>query len=1676
MTDEELLDAKAYLALIEEGSLDETEFKKVATPQEIMALRHFRNLRDGHDYASLINEGAINEEDFKTDQDFFKLQDFKAFNTEPSFAEKLVGPTPTGTGTPQTLQLQPATPEQFEQNKQAVMDFLASNITPVEEPVDVALANYKRKVGQQLTEREALELTKLGTLPHELQQKYLKGLTESEIAKTQEIEGIRFADPTDLFGLFEGLLTFGFAWKPAANTIKGIVAEEVGLNLSFIPMDRIVQLVAEKRIDPVTGTELILNMIPGGLFGLGRGGLAKRAATKETKEKAERVLKQKIQKELAQLEHIETQRRTPITEAEPQGTPITQEVEIETLTGAEPTPKERTKEIFGSETGTQPESVGRPASLDDLNRKIFGKDFDKPSVKGKEPEIPAVTEVKPGKIEQPDIVVDTEIAKKVGRPNKQREKDIEDIIKARQHLSANQDLLNELPDTELNLNKEQQQSIKKILDTNINRKNSMFVDANKRLDDLPITEEEFERLGVNRQKLYEQERTRLLKQVGKSNKLTPNQKIFVREIMLKEKPAKPVEIKKSVQPAKQETATEIIKKRKTSFKKQLEVDADEFLTRSIEDFESITGSKPTQNELLTLQHEAGRLLDVNKDLPVIKKKREFFNKAKEVGREEDALTILAKDKSIPKFANLGQFSDRQTSAIHPHIIELPEVVEMAKDLTGKYPKVAENIARNRNVTGLFDPKKGLIKLKAEIAKDPIQANRTISHEFGHIADWMDEKTLIRGNIFGSIKSVKNETKGEIITPIGTFKNTEIRNELKEVSAIWKPFDRTESKKYTSMRDSSRELYADAWSVLLNDPAFLQQKAPKFMKAFSHFLDRKPKVFAKYQEIINRIHGKDVVDAFRGRVRDSLKKTEDGYISDLYKSGIDDLTATKLAFFDRFEGTLKRVGKIGDKNIPDAQNPKFAIQEMLHTGSQIEVLFKDYVQNIFRPLAKYKLDAIDAGEYLLYNRSATERKELFNPLGATEKRSLEAIERIKQTSSKEQFDVLEKAKNDLHATRKPIIDKIKTSGVFNNKLVNFIENNKDYVNFDVQQTFDERYGKLGSKIIYEKWGTLNEIWNPLTTTMLKDLSLMYSVNRQIALRQVAEFMQQWFPSEIFKAARGKGGFILPPKNKAQGVIAYLDKGKMKAYYVPKEISIGFEPSIRSNPVYTGLIDKGDAITNPFRQLFVNKNPLWLLIRNPMRDFETPSLLLPKMNPVRFLPWYTKNINHAWSSVFGIPTPHARKVMLNAEVLSMSSRWDITETDRQVERMLRQLGLNPKAYDKKITGPILRLFDQIDKFAQFMERIPKFASSDYLEQTFPNMSPQVRREMVAGRGGSPFFARAGTLAPIYNNTWIYSNANKEGFRVGWEVMKKSPAAFAAKVVFMAGAVPAAIQHGAEKGMFNWIDPEIQTVFQGASEFDKTNYTLLPSGVIRNKSGLAKFVHYLKLPRAETSRFFMGMFRKMFQIADGEGLNSLTDLISFAEGQLPSFNPAIMFVADVGQAVADLDPYDWFRGKYQVPKNIWDSNSPEKWKIFAESQAKNLGLSVFVNLDEDATSQDVKNLWQRLYGYPIIGPFTKGLFKVTNQGFNEIAMHEIEKSEKANKTINVDANKAAHKFANGEKLTRDEIALLLLKPRQREKIPFLIKQKQGSVRARILSIQGITKESKMKALQALEEMNVE
>ncbi len=284
---------------------------------------------------------------------------------------------------------------------------------------------------------------------------------------------------------------------------------------------------------------------------------------------------------------------------------------------------------------------------------------------------------------------------------------------------------------------------------------------------------------------------------------------------------------------------------------------------------------------------------------------------------------------------------------HVRAIEMPELVHLARQLSGNdvllrtFPK-SHGMFRHRG-------EDFRIELDRRIFADPVSAQRTMAHELGHMIDYLDDKTMNRGNLLGRLAVLREhlgttlpdtpwnpnqalqpkereklrraaekeigkrppqdeeadlaawkeavaksyaEKVEEVIADRGLLKDQEIRAELIGVSEWWRPYEADKvSAGYIDYRNSSVELYADALSVLFNAPSELRDRAPLFFAGWMAYLDRKPEAKHALQDAWHFLHQGQiaVVAARNDRIKAGFVKAEEFLINHARERELDRTT-------------------------------------------------------------------------------------------------------------------------------------------------------------------------------------------------------------------------------------------------------------------------------------------------------------------------------------------------------------------------------------------------------------------------------------------------------------------------------------------------------------------------------------------------------------------------------------------------------------------------------------------------------------------------------------------------------------------------------------------------------------------------------------------------------------------
>lgn len=990
------------------------------------------------------------------------------------------------------------------------------------------------------------------------------------------------------------------------------------------------------------------------------------------------------------------------------------------------------------------------------------------------------------------------------------------------------------------------------------------------------------------------------------------------------------------------------------------------------------------------------------------------------------------------------------------VIEAPEMVRLVRQLTDKIPIIRK---LRGNAIGRFYAKNGDIALDPSIFATPGQAEKTMAHEIGHLADWLPDQPLKlkRGNLIGRIKTLNSFLQGSF----GNLSNAELRTELKNLTQYWKPFDATTNKEFTAYRYSAKELYADFVSVLFNDPVTAQRIAPKFYTGFFENLDSKPNFKQEFFDLQTMLSNEpaNVLKTRAEDIRDMFEKSEKKFSEVRAQNKVSSqsfVDGLQRVLIDENQPILKKIKQAErqGKIINPDNNPKYFLSQRNYLGGKI-ISFLEKIDPIKKNLTSNQLTWEDMGEYLFHSRVINERTDIANPLGFNRKTSQDQLEYLKQNIGEEKFTILEKSVQDFQSVIKDIMQRAKDEGqLYTDELYDKITTNNQYATFAVLDYLD----KTIPASIRQQVGTFKEIANPATATAMKMISVITMTEQQLAKRKTVEFLKDEFKDEIKPAetsydARYKSQVPKESSDPMFELITVMEDGKLRGYYIDPYIADSFKYNSLALNKALGPVIKLISTPNSkyFRPVFITLNSgfqAFNFVRDFMRTYKNLS-----MNPsVRSQFLQSENESRGFNKVvkenLGIELKQGRRhgitlwetaqlysralkpaiargfgkqnalisEMRDQGVLGFSFNDIIlgrNEEQKQMDYVLEKFQVESGLANQKssrLLTPVNKLFNIITSIGDTIETLPKVAGYEYLSSLVEQgkMTEQERNYFVRTNVGSPDFLRKGTGYPIYNNIFLFSNAIKEGIRSDIDVAFKNPQTRSgfwwktAKVGFL----PKILMLAAAIGLFG---DEYKEAMDKASEYDKTNYTVIPVGQDSDGNTI-----YIRVPYDETTRILAGLFWKAMTMQSNEQkwTKDTQDIGAFFAGQVPSMSPALDMVSATVQFMAGKNPYDFFYGESVLTDDEMKAGGIYALKPFTKWLIKKAGGDIIfkTNVHDSVTNETTA---QKILKAPFIGNIIGRFIKISSQGEIEKNRQIIEAAQGIDSRERLEEKAALNKY---------------------------------------------------------------
>lgn len=1063
--------------------------------------------------------------------------------------------------------------------------------------------------------------------------------------------------------------------------------------------------------------------------------------------------------------------------------------------------------------------------------------------------------------------------------------------------------------------------------------------------------------------------------------LTDNSLIAIQPVKVKKKitPKKPT--KKAIEQRETRTAEREIAKAERSFYSASEL-------KNITRIKRISRSKAfVEGDIETLRKKYPKLVE-----DVIEASRRRYGEGISDSEALDlALRVPGVDLSAPAgYATTGIYSTIESAEKiidDKKPIEFPELVKLVKELTGDVPTLK---SFKKKLGVMYARGKGEIKLAPEIFDDPVVATKVLAHEIGHIADYLPEGSLKRGNIAGRIATLNRNMK----QLYRNLDDKKIRSQLKDLTQLWKPFDEKENPTFTKYRYSAPELYADAVSVLLNDPALLQQVAPDFYDGFFEYLSRKPEIETNYFKLLDLLgRGEEAINEdrlnriYKGYKEAKQKRIEISKAVKPAPSWLDNFTRQHIT---KFGSIYKKYGKTDQGNgirVSAKQKVREALEEMQYKANQAYLFLDEVNSDMLVPLKEIGVSEEEFGAIIQLERQVLgDRKLLANPEGLIGDTSERVLKHLRTKFTEDQVKVIKQVKDRFHQKIFSYVEEAVKLGIYNKETFDtVIEPNKNtYATFSVVKYINKNYIPSSIK---KQVGTVREIENPLNSTILKTVSLINFIEVQKGKLAVVQDYKNVFSDEYEKAkvVRGLGGRFIKfrPKENYE-VLDYLEDGKKVGIYVDPYVKKMFDSDFLSPSELHTAVRVSGAFNRVFKPVVTSYKLSWALYSNIIRDskrtYKNLSSAMPKfvkgkkITLAEYVTTWVKAIPGASEFAKGRLTALTKEMLANKAFTVPFTQFDpIANQESVLAPILRRYNLLPrtnvklegvkKVFDKTI-GKVLRAIETVG--ATF-EATSKIAGYQITKRRIKDGSKLgfITRNYV----GTPNFVEGGSKKQMDNNIFVFSNVMIQALRTDIELATnpKTRSGYWWKTM-QVDIIPKMLMLAAAGGL---LGEALKKMFDRMTEYDKTNYITVPVGMDGDR------VVYLRIPQDETGRLFSSMVWKLGRAMQG-GLVKPEQVADLTAGFLPSATPLWGIAGGWLNFLKGRNPYDDYRGRLIIDDYTWKAGGWPKISKMVQWTLNEAGLGAFKTYD-DASKSTTEAIIEKI-------PVLKFMLKTSDYGLKE------------------------------------------------------------------------------------------
>ena len=851
----------------------------------------------------------------------------------------------------------------------------------------------------------------------------------------------------------------------------------------------------------------------------------------------------------------------------------------------------------------------------------------------------------------------------------------------------------------------------------------------------------------------------------------------------------------------------------------------------------------------------------------------------------------------------------------------------------------------------------------------------------------------------------------------------VKGELQRSIAWWHG-----TEKMPGYFSTPTEMYAEAFSIFMNNPSALARRAPTYSRLIWNYMDHRPEVAAIYDKLQNEIKSGQVKDRTEAAMLDSWDEADKKSLEQAQKR---QTTGTMKDFLDNVSYHMdRRFGPLyrAAKGATNEGALRAAIGNFLYRASEHELILNRLNREVSEPLVKESLDWKDLGRYMFYKRVAEERYKIFNPFGIAPDRALNRLVNMRETMGERRFAALEAAQQKFRQIyEERVLDPMRAERMWSPELQEAIDRNVFYSTFDVRQTAEGaedgiarllklRYGDSISPHIYRQIGTVKEIKNPATATVLKALSLTSSTIRNTLKREATQALLSNDPSGIMEARKrwtGRNWEYVPVDSGNVGTVVFMKDGKPQAYYVRKVLADSLN---KGSPIQNRLTLAAVRATGALKGLLTQLNyGFWPV--NFLRDTAGWITQLPGATPLAWAREFGPAFKAARASIKGRANPYADDVLRRRMVISRADPAGVwSAAENEYEAKVASYGLNPASWDKesKQVNTFVKAWNSYREFGQAIERTNKIAAMNYLDRAHADMPEWKKAEIVRERGGSPDFLQRGASNPYVDFFGMFYNPWKEAIRSVSRSARENPWSFAAKTTAFVAA-PTMMQAVAASG---GLGKDMEDQYRSIPDYDLSNYLCIPMGWADKSQNK---VAYMRLPLWEPARI---LHMALWGMSTGRG----DSLLSIYGGTLPSMN-AMLNVATMWtqHELFGKNPYDSFRGKNVLTDDQFKAGGWDARKELLKYSWNALGGPLLYRFQNAQLDNPSTTKMEDFLQLPVVSNALGRWFKVSNKGIDDMDRTITKPQEQQRAQTRLAVQEIERKMTNNEQLTANERTLM-------------------------------------------------